>query len=206
MTKKLFCITLLKRNLRIFKSGDWIFFSLPGHEISKYFSCKFSKKLLNFQIRIWKYVTFWKIHEDKVFWNFITGKWIKIPITGFDIQRFRFNSEDEGTLTIPFNWQTMWKKSGKLRRLIEAKVFISMIYDWIYASEFSAMPLKKIPKMNWRFAISAKRSQNGVIREVLARIVRLCRFYERFSLQTPEKCIAAPTESPFKLYFGFRGL
>ena len=59
-------ITLLQRNLWIFKSVDWNFYSLPGHEISKDFSCKFSKKLLNFQIRLWKYVTFWKIHKESM--------------------------------------------------------------------------------------------------------------------------------------------
>jgi len=41
--------TLLKRNLWIFKSSDWNFYSLPGYEISKYFPCELSKKLRIFK-------------------------------------------------------------------------------------------------------------------------------------------------------------
>jgi len=40
--------TLLKRKLFIFKPDDWNFYTLRDNEMSKYLSCKFSKKLLDF--------------------------------------------------------------------------------------------------------------------------------------------------------------
>ena len=69
--------SLLKRNIWIFKSGDWNLYSLPGYESSKYFSCNFKKKEI--QTRI---LSNFKKLQKKGFWKFITGKWIKIPITG----------------------------------------------------------------------------------------------------------------------------
>ena len=47
-----------KRNIWIFKYGDWNFYSIPGYEILKYFSHKFSKMLLklrNFFFLIQRY-------------------------------------------------------------------------------------------------------------------------------------------------------
>jgi len=82
--------SLLKRNLWIFKSGAWNFYSLPGYEISKYFPCEFSKKLLNFQIRLWKYVTFfWKIHKESIL-KFHNRENNKIPITVFENSKISF--------------------------------------------------------------------------------------------------------------------
>jgi len=40
--------SLLKQNLWISKAGEWDFYSLPDYEISKYFSCNFFKKWLEF--------------------------------------------------------------------------------------------------------------------------------------------------------------
>jgi len=58
--------TLLKRNLWIFKSGVGIFIHFPVMKFQNTFLVNFQKRLLNFQIRLWKYVTFWKIHKESI--------------------------------------------------------------------------------------------------------------------------------------------
>jgi len=54
------CFSLLKRNIWIFKSGDWIFYLFPGHEILKFFPCKLHNREVNESSnpRIWKFKDF----------------------------------------------------------------------------------------------------------------------------------------------------
>ena len=81
-----FIPTLSKRNLWIFKSGGWNFYSLPGNVFSKYFSGKFSKKLL-------KLSNFCDNLQEKYFEISQLGSEKKIQSLDLKIQRFRFNSK-----------------------------------------------------------------------------------------------------------------